>query len=214
MSALSLTRSAFVAALMGFSLFAAAGPAHAARNQEAEAYVQTNASAALQALRSASRSERISTFTSLMRRFSDMPRIASFVLGRYGMQLRSDPALRSEWNSAFQSYAIASYETQLTRYSANEIQVVGSIERVPGRDVIVRSQIEQGSGQRPSIVEWRLLKTSAGWKVVDVSLVIDGSQIWLAQQQQSEFLAALDRLNGDIRALIAELEQRTAQMRS
>ena len=54
---------------------------------------------------------------------------------------------------------------------------------------------------------------ASGWKVVDVSLVLDGNQIWLAQQQQSEFLAVLGRNNGNIRALMSDLRDRTNTMR-
>ena len=51
-------------------------------------------------------------------------------------------------------------------------------------------------------------------QVVDVSLVYEGNEVWLAQQQQRDFLAALDRNRGDIRALIREINTMTSQMRS
>jgi hypothetical protein len=53
-----------------------------------------------------------------------------------------------------------------------------------------------------------------GWKVVDVSLVIEGNEIWLAQQQQRDFLAELDRNNGDIPALIRMVQGMTTSMRA
>jgi len=209
------TRSGFVAALTGAFLLAASPAAFAARNEGAEQYVQSNAGSALQALgnREVSSAERQRTFHQLMARFADMPRIANFVLGRYGTQLRQDPALRAEWTETFQNYAIAVYEDQLDRYTSSQLRVIGSTERVAGQDVIVRSEMTPRGAGRPLPVQWRLLRTGEIWKVVDVSLIIEGNEIWLAQQQQRDFLAALDRNRGDIRALMVEVRNMTTTMR-
>ncbi|MGE0829252.1 MAG: phospholipid-binding protein MlaC [Hyphomonadaceae bacterium] len=209
------TRAGLIAAFAGAALMAAAPAAHAARNTEAEQYVQTNATAALTSLTNRQSPEaRQQAFGQLMGRFADVPRIANFVLGRYAVQLRSDAALRTEWIATFQAYSNAVYEDQLDRYRGNAIRVTGSVERVAGRDVIVRTEITPRGAQRPLPVQWRILRSGAAWKVVDVSLVLDGNEIWLAQQQQRDFLAQLDRSRGDIRALIRSVRETTAQMRA
>ena len=209
------TRAAFLSALVGIGAFAMAPAAYAARNADAEAYVQRNAAEALRTLgdMSISSSQRRQTFDQLMARFADMPRIANFVLGRYATRLRTDAALRSDWNSAFQDYIIAIYETQLDRYSGGVVQVTGSIERIPGRDVIVLSQITPRGAARPLPVQWRVLRSGDVWKAVDISLVIDGNEIWVGQQQQRDFLAALDRNSGDVRALMSTIREQTTAMR-
>lgn len=216
MTANRLTRGAFIATLAALATFAATPAAHAARDQEAERYVQTNATSALETLgdTSVSATQRRRTFDELMARFADMPRIATFVLGRYSTQLRSDAALRTEWQAVFQDYAVAVYEDRLQRFTGASIQVTGSIERAPGRDVIVQSQLRPTNGESPTTVQWRLLRSSDRWRVVDVSLVLDGNQIWLAQQQQRDFLAALDRSDGDIRALMVEVRALTNSLRA
>ncbi len=210
----TFTRSGALAALAGLALTALAPAAHAARNQPAETYVQTQATAALASLsnRAQGADARQRQFAQLMQRFADMPRIATYVLGRYATPLRADVALRNEWLSVFQDYCIAVYEDQLDRYRG-EIRVTDSIERVPGRDVIVRSLMNPADGGRPLPVQWRMLKVGETWKVVDVSLVLDGNEIWLAQQQQRDFLAQLDRNNGDVRALMQNVRQTTATLR-
>lgn len=215
MIARSFTRAAFLATLTGAVLLAATPQAHAARNTDAEQYVQENASSALRTLgdRSVSASSRQQTFHTLMTRFADMPRIANYVLGRYGQQLRTDPALRTAWNSTFQQYTIAVYEDRLERYSGSAIRVTGSTERIAGRDVIVMSEIAPRGQSRALPVQWRLMRSGEVWKVVDVSLVIEGNEIWLAQQQQRDFLASLDRNQGNIRALMTEVQGLTATMR-
>jgi phospholipid transport system substrate-binding protein len=211
----TFTRAAFLSGVLSAGLLAAAPAAYAARNPDAESYVQQNAASALRTLgdRNLSSTQRRQTFDRLMAQFADMPRIAHFVLGRYGAQLRADTALRSEWTSAFQDYAIAVYEVRLGNFSGSAIRVTGSVERVPGRDVIVTSELNPRGGGRPMIVQWRLLRTGEAWKVVDVSLILEGNEIWLAQQQQRDFLAQLDRNSGDIRALITTIRGQTASMR-
>ncbi|MDZ4689754.1 MlaC/ttg2D family ABC transporter substrate-binding protein [Terricaulis sp.] len=210
-----LTRAAFFAGMLGVGVLAIAPEAHAARNADAERYVQENASAALRTLgdRSISSAQRRQTFDRLMTQFADMPRIANFVLGRYGTQLRADAALRTDWNNTFREYSIAVYEDRLDSYSGASIRVTDSVERIAGRDVIVSSEIVPRGGGRALPVQWRMLRAANGWKVIDVSLMLEGNQIWLAQQQQSEFLAVLGRNNGDIRALMANLRQLTTSMR-
>ena len=211
----TLTRTAFLTALVGAGMLATAPNALAARDTAAETYVQQNASQALQTLgnHGVSAAERRRLFDVLMRQFSDMDRIALFVLGRYSTQLRADPALRTLWVNTFKDYAVAVYEDQLQAYSGSNIRVTGSTERIAGRDIVVNSEITP-RGQRPLPVQWRLLRSGDAWKVFDVSLIFEGgNQIWLAQAQQLDFLSQLDQNHGDIRGLIARVQQTTASLR-
>lgn len=212
----TLTRAHFLAGIAGLGALSAAGGAHAARDRAAETYVQEHATAALRTLgdRSMSAAQRRQTFERLMAQFADMPRIAIYVLGRYGAQLRADAALRAEWIATFQDYAIATYEDRFENFNGSSLRVVGSIERTPGRDVIVQSQLQPRSGGAATNVEWRVLNAGGAWRVFDVSIVDrNRNQIWLAQLQAGEFLAALDRNRGDIRALMVDVRGQTAQMR-
>ncbi len=216
MTVRSLTRASFLATLAGMVALAAAPEAQAARNGEAEGYVQENASAALRTLgdRTLSATQREQTFSRLMAQFSDMPRIAVWVLGRYGAQLRADAALRAEWERTFQDYAIATYEDRLERFSGSAIRVVSSTELVPGRTVDVVSQVVPRGQTRPMVVNWRLNRTGEVWRVFDVQVEFDnGDAIWLGQRQQADFLAALGGNDGDIRALITDVRRLTASMR-
>ncbi|MGE0743223.1 MAG: phospholipid-binding protein MlaC [Hyphomonadaceae bacterium] len=216
MTSPTMSRAAFLASLAGAALFAAAPDAHAARNEAAEQYVQRNAAAALATLgdRSLSATQRQQTFTRLMAEFSDMPRIAVWVLGRYSAQLRSDTTLRTEWTRAFQDYAIATYETRLASLSGGAIRVTGSDEVVAGRTVDVRSEITPPGERRGREVIWRLNRAGDAWKVWDINVRVDnGDRIWLGQHQQLEFLGVLNQNQGDIRALMGSVRTMTASMR-
>jgi ABC-type transporter MlaC component len=211
-TARSVTRATFLSGLVGLGALAVAPDALAARNAEAERYVEQNAAAAFAALGNTqvSSSQRRQTFHRLMSQFADMPSIAAFTLGRYGGTLRSDAALRTEWVQTFTEFAIATYEAQFDAMSGSAVDVTGSTERIAGRDVVVDSQLRNRSGE-PIRVQWRVLRSGNGWKVLDAAVGRDG--VWLAQFQQRQFLAQLDRNRGDIRALMSDIRTRTASLR-
>ena len=207
-----VTRATFLSGLIGLGALAVAANAHAARNSDAENYVQTNATAALAALGnpSLSTTQRQQQFQRLMTQFADMQRIAIYVVGRYRGALTEDVALRREWVDTFQAFAIATYEDQFATMSGAAIRVTGSEERVAGRDVVVDSSVRPPHGE-PMRVQWRVLRSGNVWKVTDIAVGRDG--VWLGQIQQRQFLAQLDSNNGNIRALISDLRGRPAPMR-
>jgi len=210
-----LTRGAFLALFAGAALMAAAPAAEARRNESAEQYVQTNATEALRTLsnREISAAQREREFAALMSRFSNVNDIAGRVLGPYGRQVFADPALRDEWINAFRDYMFATYEYRLDRYRGNAIRVVDSNEIVPNQRVEVLSEIVPRGATRPLPVRWRLARSGNGWKVVDVSLVLEGGEFWLGEQQRQEFLAFLERNGRNVRTLIANVRELTASMR-
>lgn len=206
------TRASVIAMALG-ALAVSAAPAMAtSRNPAAEQHVLTNANAALAAL-SGSGAAREQSFRTVIARTADIQSISTFVLGRYASTVRADAALQAQWTKTFSDYVYAVYLDRLARHGGGRLQVTGSIERIAGRDVIVKSEIPSSSTGRPLSLQWRLLKGDAGWRVVDISFVADGSEVWLAQQQRSEFATELDQNRGDVRALIARLSERTAQLK-
>jgi phospholipid transport system substrate-binding protein len=78
----------------------------------------------------------------------------------------------------------------------------------------VRSEILR-PGQKPLGVQWRLLRNAEGtFRVVDVAVQFEENVVWLAIQQQAEFLAFLDRNKGDVRALLTDVKRQTQTMRA
>lgn len=215
MTKFTVTRAGALSSLVGLALLIVAPPAAAARNESAERHVLLNANAALHALADPSLSPmaRQTAFRSIMTHMVDVPRIATFVLGRYGVRVRSDPGLRALWLQTFEDHMLAVYKDQLDRFAGSQVRIAGSFERVPGRDVVVRSEMTSPSSGRTLSLQWRILQGETGWKVTDISFVADGAEIWLAQQQQSEFALQLDRGGGDINALISSVRARTDDLR-
>lgn len=216
MSLAAFTRTAFLAALASAATLAFAPTAHAARNAEAESYVQQHASAALAALGDPALTgpQKQQTFYRLVAQFSDMPRIALWVLGRHGAQLRADAALRQQWTSTFQDFAIAVYEYRMNRYSGSALRVVGSNELTPNQVVDVTTEVTPRGQTQTTIVRWRLNRSGQGWKVFDLQVrAQNGDTIWLGQLQQQDFLAELGSNGGDIRSLMSQIQTQTNAMR-
>jgi phospholipid transport system substrate-binding protein len=204
--------SLFAAAL---ALSAAAGPfaipaalaqtVRAHGDPEAEAFVQTQAGRVLAVLndRNADLSEKKRIFRSMIDQVADVPRITSFVLGRYRRSVT--PAQYAAFAAAFRQYADNIYESRLGDYNGQTLKVTGSVVRQPG-DVVVSSEVT-GGGKAPTVVNWRVLRGAAGWRVVDVQV----AGVWLAITEQQDFVSTLDNHGGDINVLISQLRKNAAE---
>ena len=174
---------------------------------QAEAFVQTQASRVLQILsdRGESLSAKKQAFRSIIDQVADVPRITSFVLGRYRRSLT--PAQYADFSAAFRQYADHVYESRLGDYNGQTLTVTGSVVRQPG-DVVVSSEVT-GGGKAPTVVNWRVLRGASGWRVVDVQV----AGVWLAITEQQDFVSTLDNHGGDINVLIGQLRKNAAEGR-
>lgn len=197
---------------LGVAVLAAA-PAFA--DKKSEAYVETNANAVLKVLndQSLSASARSQKFSEYMNTFAYVPDIARRVLGASGRGLPKQDFDR--YYAAFERYAIAVYEAQLDQFRGEAIKVTGSRDDDARRST-VRSVIKSSSTGRDIEVLWDVLASQDGqsYRVRDVGLNMNGSVLWLAQDQQAQFEAFLDRNNGDINKLIARIERMTADLKT
>ncbi|MBK8544355.1 MAG: ABC transporter substrate-binding protein [Caulobacteraceae bacterium] len=123
---------------------------------------------------------------------------------------KADPALRTEWLSTFQEFAIATYQNQFASFNGARIEVNCSEEQT-ATTVVVDSTVRPRGGD-PMRVQWKVLRSQAGWKATDVAVGADG--VWLSQLQQRLFMRQLDtQFNGDLRLLVADVRQRTTTLR-
>jgi phospholipid transport system substrate-binding protein len=192
--------------------FACVAPA-AMADKKSEAYVETQANAVLKVLndKSLSADARSAKFADYMHKFAYMPDIARRVLGAQGRSLSQ--ADFDRYYKVFEEYATAVYEAQLDEFRGNEIKVVGSTDPAPRRSQ-VNTLIKSTQSGKDIQVVWDVLQSQDGqtYRVRDVGLNLDGSVIWLAQDQQAQFEAFLDRNNGDINKLIVKIKQMIADM--
>jgi phospholipid transport system substrate-binding protein len=189
----------------GFAPGAVASPA-------AEAFVQSNVQRGLQILNNSalSKEQRQEQFRSFLLTLTDLRRIALYTLGPARRTLT--PTDQAAFVDAFRNYAFAVYGAEFTKYSGQTLRVTGSVERAPG-DELVRTVLvdpHARSGQEPIEVDFRVYGSNGHYSVVDI--VVAGLD--LAITEQEDFGAFLAQHNNDVRALIANLRQRTEHVRS
>jgi phospholipid transport system substrate-binding protein len=175
--------------------------AQGARDAGAEQFVGTQAQRVITLLndKSLDPAAKIAAFRQIVDQIADVPRITSFVLGKYARTIT--PAQMQRFAPVFREYAQNVYETRLGDFHGEKVRVTGSVVRKPG-DVVVNSEVYGGDLKQPLPVAWRVLGGGSSWKVVDVQ----ASGIWLAITQQQDFVSTIDNNGGNIDVLIQQLQ--------
>ncbi|TCS14436.1 ABC transporter substrate-binding protein [Caulobacter sp. BK020] len=194
-------------ALIGLGALSQARPAlaQAARDPQAEQFVQTRAQRVITVLADKNQSiaQKKATFHQAIDQLADVPKITNFVLGKYARTVTPDQ--RQRFAAAFRVYAESVYQNRISDYHGEVLKVTGSTVRKPG-DVIVNTTISGGQIGQPLPVAWRVLGGGTSWKVVDIQF----KGVWLAITQQQDFVSTIDNAGGNIDVLISQL-QRDAQ---
>lgn len=186
----------------------AAMPAFA--DEATEEYVRVNANDVLASLNAPglTADERRVQFQTYMDEFTNLDAVAKFVIGRYSKRFSAEEM--DLYLQTFRNYALVVYEFYFNEYRGQDVKVVGSTDRNP-RDSIVDTEIVRADGQELE-VRWRVLNRGGQYQVVDVALNAEGNLIWLAIEQQAQFLSILDQNNGSVDALIAKINSMTAEL--
>lgn len=197
---------------LAVAVAAAAAPA-AFADKKSEAYVQTNANAVLSVLndRSLSPDAREQKFGEYMNKFAHMPSIARRVLGSNGRTLSE--ADFNKYYRIFETYALEVYQVHFDQFRGESLRVTGSRDDGPQRST-VESVIRSSQTGKDTKVYWDVLLSQDGksYRVRDVGIELGGSVLWLAQEQQAQFVNYLDRNNGDINKLIGRINVLLADM--
>lgn len=189
-------------------LAASALPAFA--DAQTEEYVRTNANDVLASLNAPdlSPAERRAQFQTYMDEFTNLDAVAKFVIGKYAKRFTDEEM--EAYLATFRAYALAVYEFYFNEYRGQDVKVTGSTDRNP-RDSIVDTEIVRADGQELE-VRWRVLNRGGTYQVVDVALNAEGNLIWLAIEQQAQFLSILDQNNGSADALLNKINSMTNEL--
>jgi len=171
-----------------------------------EAFVDANANSVLSVLndRSLSAEAREKKFRDYMNSFANMPSIARRVIGVKARTL-SDADF-NRFFSIFETYALQVYQVHFDQFRGEALRVTGSKDDGPQRST-VESIIRSSQTGKDTRVFWDVLLSNDGksYRVRDVGLELGGSVLWLAQEQQAQFVSFLDRNGGDIDKLIGRI---------
>lgn len=196
--------------LAAFSALAFASSALAARDADAEAFVQRvidEANPVFQIDDAAKRKDRVNA---LVDRYVDLNRVSNFALGQYARA--ATPAQKAVFRPAFQTHLRRLYLKILESYQGEALKVTGSVVRSP-RDIVVKTAFIGAAANAPyaqSIVSWRVYRTESGaFSIMDVG--VDEAFLVVAQQSQfKEIIASHGGAGPGIDALIADLEAMNA----
>lgn len=192
--------------VVALALTAPAALAQSTTAEDAEAFVQTQANQVIETLSELQSGQTDldavrQDFRNRIDELADVDRISNFVLGRY--RRTASEADLAEFRTAFRNYAISVYESELSAYAGQQLDVTGSVTRNPG-DYVVRSRVYGGPEGEEFEVNWRILETDGDLKAVDVEVL----GVWLAQTQREQILSVIGDNGGDITAATQMLRNR------
>jgi phospholipid transport system substrate-binding protein len=182
-------------------------------DKRAEAFVQANANTALSALndKALTPDQREAKFSQYMNQFANMQAIAKRVIGVKARSLSE--ADFNRYYKIFETYALEVYQVHFDQFRGESLRVTGSKDDGAQRST-VESVIKSSQTGKDTKVYWDVLLSNDGktYRVRDVGIELGGSILWLAQEQQAQFVSYLDRNNGDINKLIGRINVLLADM--
>ena len=134
----------------------------------------------------------------------DVPAIARFTMGRYWRQASEQQ--RAEFKKLFRGYVAYSVADRIKALAGASIKVqkVVPVKASKAKDVLVICRIEIRQGRSLAVV-WRVRKTEAGPRLVDV--IVDG--ISMAVVQREEFASVIRAQDGNIGSFLTALREKT-----
>ncbi|MEA2824627.1 MAG: phospholipid transport system substrate-binding protein [Alphaproteobacteria bacterium] len=195
--------------VMLVAIIFSAPAAFAAAATPAETFVQQNIDKGYAILNaSLSDEQRRAQFRTFMLALTDTRRIGMFTLGQYANG--ASKADLDKFTDAFIDYAVAVYESRLSKYKGQTLKVTGSSERAAD-DVVVNADVvnPNSSNGQPFKVGFRVRKTSDGRPII-TDMQVEG--VWLALSQRSDFTGFLQQHGGSLAALTENLHMQAQQI--
>ena len=158
---------------------------------------------ALANVKQMSQAEVAEKFRGFLQDSFDTQTIGRFVLGRYWNV--ATPEQRQEYMRLFEDLIVAVYSKRFSDYSGGASFEVASHRPEGERDAVVTSRITRPSGGPPVVVDWRVRRGNAGYKVIDVA--VEG--LSMSVTQRDEFTSVIERGGGNVQALLDALRSQT-----
>jgi len=124
--------------------------------------------------------------------------------GRYWKQ--ATPEQQAALVKAFRGTLGRAYSGAFTRVDdATNVKVLPLRGEADATDVVIKSQVTQRANTQPIVLDYRLEKTSQGWKIYDLNV----ENIWLIENYRNQFAQQISQSGID--GLIQALNQRAQQ---
>lgn len=136
----------------------------------------------------------------------DVPRIASFVLGRYWQE--ASEIERHDFTAVLREFMLRLISRNFTGYSETSFRIVGQRAEGPA-GTVVHTEIGHPASAQPIRVAWHVIDRG-GYRIVDMSV----AGISMAQTKRDEFSSYLWGNGGDLPDLIHRLQAMMSAQRS
>lgn len=156
-----------------------------------------------------SESAKTERFSALLRESFDTAKIARVVTGPSWRE--ADAGQQQAFLEAFEASIVARFLPLLSKDGGQNIVFEPTAQEATAgqRFVQVKSTVQRGDGSRSQLL-WRLRKTAASFKIIDVS----AEGISMAMTLRDEYAAVLNGNGGDIGALARMIRNKTASKKS
>ena len=128
----------------------------------------------------------------------DVPRIASFVLGRYWQE--ASEVERHDFTAVLREFMLRVMSRNFTGYSERSFRVIGQRAEGPA-GTVVHTEINHPASGQPIRVAWHVIDRG-GYRIVDMSV----AGVSMAQAKRDEFSSYLWGNGGDLPDLIYRLQ--------
>ena len=131
----------------------------------------------------------------------DITGIGMYSLGKHRKSINDEQL--TKYRYAFREYFLKSFSSRLSQYSDPKINVLS--QNVINEKYTIVSSVLVETSERPEVkIEWRVYTKDSNKPFIR-DLIIEG--LSLARTQKEEFNSVIQSANGDVSALIANLEE-------
>ena len=133
--------------------------------------------------------------------YVDFQRMMASAVGRSWRS--ATPAQQSKIQAEFKTLLVRTYAGALSQVRNHTIDVKRLRAAPSDTEVVVKSELKSGS-QQPIALDYRLEKTTQGWRVYDMNVM----GVWLIETYRADFGSVINA--GGIDSLISKLQERNA----
>jgi phospholipid transport system substrate-binding protein len=136
--------------------------------------------------------------------YVDFQRMTSLATGRFWRQ--ATPDQQKQLTDEFRTLLIYTYSGAISQIRDQKLEFKPFRADPADTDVEVRSQVLQPRGGDPIQLNYRLAKSSSGWRIYDVNVL----GAWLVQNYKDNFASEINK--GGIDGLIKTLSERNKRL--
>lgn len=145
-------------------------------------------------------------FKALLKKYFNLPRIGRFALGRHWKH--ATPEEQKEYLQLFESAVVKTYASQFSEYTNENLEVTGARPNAE-HGITVLSRVIR-PGHPPLKVNWEIrVEKDGAMKIED--LIVNGVSMRITQR--SEYMAVIQKNNGEVSGLIAALRNQITRLK-